>query len=181
MTIQSTPIEGCFILQPSLFTDERGTFQETFHSQRFKEATGLDVDFVQDNQSTSSRGVLRGLHFQAGEMAQAKLVRVVEGAVLDVVVDLRKGSPSFGQSFSLELTADNRLQLFVPRGFAHGFLTLSERSVFAYKCDNYYDRESESGIRYDDPTLRIDWGMAEEELIVSAKDKMLPAFQELFG
>ncbi len=140
--------------------------------------TGLKVDFVQDNQSVSSKGVLRGLHFQNGEMAQAKLVRVVKGKVLDIVVDIRKDSETFGKSFSIILDDVEHLQLFVPRGFAHGFITLSEQSIFSYKCDNYYDKTSESGIIYNDATLALDWHLPKEELIISAKDLELPGFEE---
>src|SRR5690606_879252 len=139
---------------------------------------GLIVDFVQDNQSFSTKGVLRGLHFQNGKMAQAKLVRVVKGKVLDIVVDIRKDSKTFGKSFSIVLDDVEHLQLFVPRGFAHGFITLSEQSIFSYKCDNYYDKASESGIIYNDATLALDWHLPEEELIISAKDLELPDFEE---
>lgn len=138
----------------------------------------MDIHFVQDNQSTSRRGVLRGLHFQKGNMAQAKLVRAIQGRVLDIVVDIRNESETFGQSFSIELTAENRKQLFVPRGFAHGFITLSETSVFGYKCDNFYDASSESGIIYNDATLALDWHLPDEEFIVSEKDLLLPSFKE---
>lgn len=178
MKVMTTPIEGCWLIEPNLFVDERGTFQETFSDKRFQEATGIRTDFVQDNQSESTRGVLRGLHYQQGEMAQAKLVRVALGNVLDVVVDLRKDSPSFGKSYSVELSGQNRLQLFVPRGLAHGFVTLSERSVFVYKCDNYYDRKSEAGIIFNDATLNIDWHLPSNELIISAKDLELPSFKD---
>ncbi|MGB0789708.1 MAG: dTDP-4-dehydrorhamnose 3,5-epimerase, partial [Marinirhabdus sp.] len=140
-------------------------------------AMGAPPRFVQDNQSRSTYGVLRGMHFQKGEMAQAKLVRVVHGRVRDIVVDIRKGSETFGKSFSIELSSDNKLQLFVPRGFAHGFVTLSETSVFAYKCDNFYDKASESGIIYNDATLALDWHLPQEDLIISEKDLQLPTFQ----
>lgn len=144
----------------------------------FENATGSKVDFVQDNQSTSSYGVLRGLHFQRGKMAQAKLVRVVSGKVLDIVVDLRKESETFGKSFSVVLDAVENLQLFVPRGFAHGFITLSEKSIFSYKCDTYYHKASESGIIYNDATLALDWHLPKEEFIISEKDLLLPTFRE---
>ena len=152
---------------------------ETYNYQQFLEATGLAIQFVQDNQSTSRRGVLRGLHFQTGKMAQAKLVRVISGAVLDIVVDLRKTSTSFGKSFSIELSAANRKQLFVPKGFAHGFITLSETCIFGYKCDAYYDASSEGGIIYNDATLNLDWHLRDSELIVSDKDLQLPTFREV--
>lgn len=178
MEIVQSPLKDCFYLKPAQFRDERGVFSETYNSNTFKKVTGLDVDFVQDNQSQSSRGVLRGLHFQTGAMAQAKLVRAAMGRVLDIVVDLRKDSPSFGQHFALELTGENGFQLFVPRGFAHGFITLSDKSIFCYKCDNYYDKASEGGIIFNDATLNLDWHLPEEELIISEKDLQLPTFKE---
>lgn len=176
MTIEKTNLKDCFILTPREFTDERGVFSETFNKQQFASETGLDVTFVQDNQSTSKYGVVRGLHFQTGVHAQAKLVRVVSGKVLDVAVDVRKGSPSFGQSISVILSAENRKQLFVPRGFAHGFSVLEDKTIFAYKCDNFYNKESESGIVYNDATLAIDWHLSNNEIIVSEKDIELPTF-----
>ncbi|RDK88503.1 dTDP-4-dehydrorhamnose 3,5-epimerase [Marinirhabdus gelatinilytica] len=178
MELRPTPLKDCFIVIPRAFKDPRGTFCETYNQQAFKKVTGLDIHFVQDNQSTSRRGVLRGLHFQKGNMAQAKLVRAIQGRVLDIVVDIRNESETFGQSFSIELTAENRKQLFVPRGFAHGFITLSETSVFGYKCDNFYDASSESGIIYNDATLALDWHLPDEEFIVSEKDLLLPSFKE---
>ncbi len=161
-----------------MFEDERGFFCETFNQRTFKDATGIDVDFVQDNQSVSSYGVLRGLHFQTGEMAQAKLVRVIKGRVLDIVVDIRPGSSTFGKHFSVILDDVDHQQLFVPRGFAHGFVTLSPTSIFAYKCDNFYDAQSESGIIYNDATLQLDWHLEKEELKLSEKDLELPTFAE---
>lgn len=178
MELIETPLKDCFYLKPAQFKDERGIFSETYNRKTFKKVTGLDVAFVQDNQSQSSRGVLRGMHFQTGKMAQAKLVRVAMGRVIDIVIDLRKESPTFGKHFAIELTGDNGFQLFVPRGFAHGFITLSEKSIFCYKCDNYYDRASEGGIIYNDATLNLDWHLPEEELIVSEKDRELPTFEE---
>lgn len=151
---------------------------ETFNRRQFSEITGIDPDFVQDNQSVSSCGVLRGLHFQQGEMAQAKLVRVAKGRVIDVAVDLRKDSPSFGKHIAVELSDTNNLQLFIPRGFAHGFVVLENDTIFCYKCDNYYDRESEGGIIYNDATLSIDWHLPKEDLIISEKDLALPTFEE---
>ncbi|MDX1461442.1 MAG: dTDP-4-dehydrorhamnose 3,5-epimerase [Marinirhabdus sp.] len=181
MTLEriDTPLQDCFIVTPKLFEDHRGTFMETYNHERFLEATGLDIQFVQDNQSTSKRGVLRGLHYQIGEKAQAKLVRVISGAVLDVVVDLRKHSPTFGKSYAVELSAENRKQLFVPKGFAHGFITLSESCIFGYKCDAYYDASSEGGIIYNDATLNLDWHLRDDELIISEKDLQLPTFREV--
>ena len=178
MEITQTPLKDCFVVKPRVFYDDRGFFCETFNQKTFKERTGLTVDFVQDNQSVSSKGVLRGLHFQKGKMAQAKLIRVIKGKVLDVVVDLRKDSETFGKQYAIVLDDENHLQLFVPRGFAHGFITLSEKSIFSYKCDNFYDKESESGIIYNDATLSIDWHLAKEDLLISEKDLQLPTFEE---
>lgn len=179
MRIIETPLKDCFVIVPTIFKDERGLFYESYNKNRFKEATGLDVDFVQDNQSASSYGVLRGLHFQTGEFAQSKLVRVILGKVLDVVVDLRKDSETFGQQYSIILDDVEQKQLFVPKGFAHGFITLSERSVFSYKCDNFYDKYSESGIIYNDATLSINWHLPKEDFIISEKDIILPTFKEV--
>lgn len=165
-------------MKPSVFQDERGLFYETYNQKLFEEITGVKVNFVQDNQSVSTKGVLRGLHFQNGEMAQAKLVRVVKGKVLDIVVDIRKDSETFGKSFSVVLDDVENLQLFVPKGFAHGFITLSEQSIFSYKCDNYYDKASESGIIYNDATLALDWHLPKEEFIISEKDLQLPSFRD---
>jgi dTDP-4-dehydrorhamnose 3,5-epimerase len=176
--IEHTDLKDCFILKPDIFRDERGIFFETYHRENFRKVTGWDIDFVQDNQSVSSYGVLRGLHFQKGVMAQAKLVRVIQGKVLDIVVDIRKDSETFGKHFSIVLDAIEHTQLFVPRGFAHGFITLSEHSVFAYKCDNFYDKGSETGIIYNDATLSLDWHLPEEDMIISEKDRQLPGFLE---
>lgn len=178
MEVQKTPLKDCFILKPNVYCDERGLFYETYNKKNFEKVTGLTVDFVQDNQSISSKGVLRGLHFQKGALAQAKLVRVVKGKVLDIVVDVRKNSETFGKSFSIILDDVEHLQLFVPRGFAHGFITLSDQSIFSYKCDNYYDKASESGIIYNDATLALDWYLPKEEFIISEKDLELPTFEE---
>lgn len=178
MELQKTPLKDCFLLKPSVFQDERGLFYETYNQKLFEKITGLKVNFVQDNQSVSAKGVLRGLHFQHGEMAQAKLVRVVKGKVLDIVVDIRKDSETFGKSFSVVLDDLENLQLFVPKGFAHGFITLSEQSIFSYKCDNYYDKASEGGIIYNDATLALDWHLPKEEFIISEKDLQLPTFEE---
>lgn len=179
MEIQKTLLKDCYIIKPVAFKDDRGYFLETFNQTHFQQVTGQSRAFVQDNQSSSSKGVLRGLHFQKGEMAQAKLVRVVKGNVLDVVVDLRKDSESFGKSFSVILDDLDHWQLYVPRGFAHGFITLSDRSLFCYKCDNFYHKASEGGIIYNDATLAIDWHLPEEEFIVSEKDLELPTFEEV--
>jgi dTDP-4-dehydrorhamnose 3,5-epimerase len=176
--IEKTPLEGCFVIYDTVFKDERGYFFESFNKKIFFEQTGFTGDFVQDNQSRSVKGVLRGLHFQKGDMAQAKLVRVLEGSVFDVAVDLRKDSMTYGKSFSIELTRDNQKQLFIPKGFAHGFLCLSESCVFFYKCDNYYDKAAELGIAYNDPDINIDWPITEEQLIVSEKDKNNLSFKE---
>jgi dTDP-4-dehydrorhamnose 3,5-epimerase len=179
LELEPTPLKDCFLLKPSVFRDHRGIFIESFSQRRFEEVTGLEIDFVQDNQSTSKKGVLRGLHFQKGVHAQSKLVRTVLGKVLDVVVDLRPNSPTFKQSFKAVLSDENHHQLFVPAGFAHGFLTLSEKSVFAYKCDRYFHKESDAGVIYNDPVLNIDWEFPEEDLILSEKDANLPTFENL--
>ena len=180
MKFHSTPLKDCFYISPDVFRDHRGVFLESYRKNKFKEGTGLDIDFVQDNQSVSTRGVLRGLHFQDGEHAQAKLVRVIYGEVLDVVVDLRPNSPTFKSSFSILLNDMNHNQLFIPQGFAHGFLTLSKVSVFSYKCDRYYSPGAESGIIYNDPDLAIDWGLPQEKFILSEKDKNLPTIRTLY-
>ncbi len=181
MRIEKTPLADCYIIHDTVHGDHRGYFFESYHRKNFFDETGIDIDFVQDNQSKSQKGVLRGLHFQDGEYAQAKLVRVLQGRVLDVVVDLRKASPSFGKSFIIELTEDNHQQLFVPRGFAHGFVVLSETAVFFYKCDNYYHKASEKGIIYNDADLAIDWQLSDSDLILSEKDRVLPTFQEVLS
>jgi dTDP-4-dehydrorhamnose 3,5-epimerase len=178
MRIEQTPLQDCFIIHEKVNMDSRGYLIETFNQRDFKAATGLDIVFVQDNQSKSSKGVLRGLHMQKGAGAQAKLVRVIAGAVLDVVVDLRKGSPSFGQHFTIELTEDNHKQFFVPAGFAHGFVVLSETATFFYKVDKFYEPGNEVGIMYNDKDLNIDWKLPEGEFILSEKDKTLGSFAE---
>lgn len=178
MRIEETALKGCFIIHDQFFGDERGYFFESFNRKTFMEKTGLDIHFVQDNQSQSQRGVLRGLHFQSGEHAQAKLVRVLAGRVLDVAVDLRPGSITFGQHEAVELSSESRTQFFVPRGFAHGFIVLSESATFFYKCDNYYHKASEGGIIYNDPELNIQWGLPETEFILSDKDKLLPTLAQ---
>ena len=179
MKVTETKLKGCFMIEPKLFKDSRGYFFESFNQNRFNELIGKNIDFVQDNESFSSKGVLRGLHFQAGEYAQAKLVRVVKGSVLDVVVDIRKDSPTFSKHFSIELSEKNKTQLFIPRGFAHGFIVLSDTAVFAYKCDNFYNKASEQGLRYDDPSLGIDWKLPQHGFIVSDKDLVLPTLSTI--
>ncbi len=177
MKAEETKLKGCFIIEPTIFKDSRGYFFESFNETKFSDLTNQNGNFVQDNQSASTYGVVRGLHFQNGDHAQAKLVRVLEGRVLDVAVDLRVNSDTYGEWVSVELTADNNLQLYVPRGFAHGFSVLSETAVFAYKCDNNYNKESEGGIRHDDPILNIDWGIPVDRRSLSDKDLTLPDFK----
>ena len=180
MEIEQTYLTDCYLITPRTFSDERGNFFESFNKNKFQELTGLITDFVQDNQSISKRGVLRGLHFQTGDFQQAKLVRVINGSVLDVAVDIRPQSKTFGQHFSIVLSAQNNKQLYIPKGFAHGFLVLEDDTIFAYKCDNYYNKESESGIIFNDQTLQIDWEFPESDLILSEKDRELPSFKTLF-
>lgn len=180
MKLTNTNLEGCFVLEPNIHEDDRGSFFESFNKEKFQEITGLDVQFVQDNQSISKKGVIRGLHFQTGDFTQAKLVRVIKGKVLDVAVDVRKDSKTFGQHFSIELSEENNKQLFVPRGFLHGFSVLKDDTIFAYKCDNYYNKESEIGILYNDSYLNIDWLLKQEEIILSLKDEKLLNFKDFF-
>ena len=170
MEIIETPLKDCYIIQNTIFSDDRGYFFESFNHRKFSQVTGWEGSFVQDNQSESTYGVVRGLHFQGGEHAQAKLVRVVKGRVLDVAVDIRPDSPSFGKSFSIELSDDNKYQLFIPRGFAHGFSVISPSAVFFYKCDNYYNKASEGGINPYDTSLAIDWMVPAGDAILSEKD-----------
>ena len=179
MKVINTDIPGLFILEPVIHGDARGYFFEAFNQKDFDEAVGAHVTFVQDNESKSSYGVLRGLHFQKGDHAQAKLVRVVSGRVLDVAVDIRPGSPTFGRHVSVELTGENHRMFFIPRGFAHGFSVLSEEAVFQYKCDNFYCPESEGGIAWDDPSLGIDWQLPAEAVKLSDKDRRNPKISEL--
>ena len=174
MDFITTKLEGCFIIEPKIITDERGYFMESFNENTFQKGVNQQVHFVQDNQSYSSKGVLRGLHYQTGEHAQAKLVRVLQGEVLDVAVDIRPDSPTFGQYESVLLSGENQKQFFVSRGFAHGFLVLSETATFFYKCDNFYNKDSEGGISYNDKTINIDWKFPTENLIISEKDKVQP-------
>ena len=174
MNFIPTKLKGCIIVEPKVIFDERGYFMESFNEKRFQEGINENIHFVQDNQSFSTKGVLRGLHYQTGEHSQAKLVRVLSGEVLDVAVDVRPGSETFGEYVSVLLTAENQKQFFVPRGFAHGFLVLSETATFFYKCDNFYNKESESGIIYNDTQINIDWQFGANDLIISEKDQILP-------
>ncbi len=176
MNLYPTPLNGCIVLTPIIFPDHRGCFFEPYNKDVFDEALGYEVNFVQDNESFSTKGTLRGLHFQKGNYAQAKLIRVVQGSVLDVAVDLRENSPTFGKHFSIELSSENKKQLFIPRGFAHGFVVLSDTAIFSYKCDNYYHKASERGIIYNDPTLNIDWKLPMDQLKLSKKDLELQQF-----
>ncbi|KGO85818.1 dTDP-4-dehydrorhamnose 3,5-epimerase [Flavobacterium rivuli WB 3.3-2 = DSM 21788] len=177
MTFTPTLPNGCFIIEPNVINDGRGFFMESFSQAKFEAGTGLTINFVQDNQSYSTKGVLRGLHYQTGSYAQAKLVRVLQGDVLDVAVDIRPESATYGAHVAVVLSAANNKQLFIPRGFAHGFLVLSDTATFFYKCDNLYNKESEGGIVYNDPSIGINWGMAQENLLISDKDIALPDLQ----
>ena len=183
MKLIETALDGVVIIVPSIYGDERGYFYESFNSRDFAKIVGRDVAFVQDNESLSREGVIRGLHYQLPPHAQSKLVRVVRGAILDVVVDIRRGSPTFGRYVAVELSADNHHQLFIPRGFAHGFKVVEGEALLQYKCDNYYAPECEGSIRWDDPTLAIDWQMDPTEAVVSARDRgarLLEECDELF-
>lgn len=174
MNFTATKLQGCFIIEPKIISDERGSFMESYNEKTFAKGVGQNVHFVQDNQSVSKKGVLRGLHYQCGEHAQAKLVRVLQGEVLDIAVDIRPESATYGQYESVLLSAENQKQFFIPRGFAHGFLVLSDTATFFYKCDNFYNKESEGGLIYNDATVNIDWNFPFEKLIISEKDKFLP-------
>lgn len=178
MTIEETGLAGCLILQPEVFEDDRGYFYESYNEATFYKATGYKCQFIQDNQSRSKYGVIRGLHLQMGEYSQAKLVRVLEGEILDVVVDLRTDSSTFGQHFSLSITEKNKKQLFIPKGFTHGFAVLSNMATIHYKEDNYYNPAAESGLYYADPELGIDWKVAPQDIMISDKDKRLPTFHD---
>ncbi len=173
MTVSETELKDCFIIEPQIFSDERGYFFESFHKDKFQQLTNIEVDFLQDNEAFSNRGIIRGLHFQKGQFAQAKLVRVVKGKVLDVALDIRPGSKTYGKHFSIILSEKNKKQLFIPRGFAHGYAVLEDNTVFSYKCDNYYNKESESGVIYNDSDLLIDWMLKDEEVLLSVKDNKL--------
>ena len=177
MKFIKTKIDDVYIIEPRIFTDNRGYFFESYSKDKFI-AAGLDYEFIQDNQSKSEYGTIRGLHFQKGEHSQAKLVRVIQGTVLDVAVDLRANSKTFGQHVAVELSAENNKQLLIPRGFAHGFSVLSEVAVFAYKCDNAYNKESEGGLLYNDKDLGVDWQVAEKDVILSEKDIINPALKD---
>jgi len=179
MKFTKQEIPDVIVVEPQVHGDSRGYFVETFRQDLFEAAVGHNVNFVQDNESKSSKGVLRGLHFQLAPYAQSKLVRVISGSVLDVAVDIRQGSKTFGQHVAVELTAENKKQMFVPRGFAHGFVVLSESATFAYKVDNYYSPECDRGLAFDDPELNIDWQLPTEKLQLSAKDTQQPSWAEL--
>ena len=177
MTIETTPIQDLVIIIPTVFEDERGYFMESYNQQKLAEL-GITIDFVQDNQSFSKQGTLRGLHYQNPPFAQTKLVRVLEGEIMDVAVDLRKDSPTYGQHFAIKLSAENKKQFLIPHGFAHGFSVISETATVLYKCDQFYNKTSEGGIRFDDPILNIDWGIDLNTAIVSEKDLELPNFAD---
>lgn len=177
MHILQTKIPGLLIIEPDVFSDQRGYFFESYNREKFKKE-GIEANFVQDNASSSIRGVIRGLHYQLAPYSQAKLIQVLKGKVLDVAVDLRHGSPTFGEHLSIELSDENHRQFFVPRGFAHGFSVLSDEVLFSYKCDNLYNKEAERGISFNDPFLKIDWKIPPAEAIISGKDQALPSFDE---
>lgn len=179
MNVIETALQDCFIIEPKIFKDDRGYFFESFNQKSFEKVTGQNGHFVQDNQSASSYGVIRGLHFQKGDAAQAKLVRVLAGKVLDVAVDIRLDSTTYGKWIAVELSEENNRQLYIPRGFAHGFSVLSETATFAYKCDNIYNKEAEGGIIYNDTTLQIDWKIPKNSEIISEKDILLPQFSQI--
>ncbi|MFD2203524.1 dTDP-4-dehydrorhamnose 3,5-epimerase [Shivajiella indica] len=179
MKFTKTSIPGVIVCEPSVFGDERGYFAETFRKDKFEEFIGRKIDFCQDNESKSGFGVLRGLHYQLPPFAQSKLVRVIEGKVLDVVVDIRKGSPTFSKYESIELSGENKKMLYIPRGFAHGFVVLSDYAIFSYKVDNYYSQEHERGLLYNDPALGIDWQLPIEKLQLSQKDKVQPTLDQI--
>ena len=178
MNIETTFIPDLVVLAPTVFEDSRGYFFEAYNKVHL-EKLGVTINFVQDNQSFSKKGTLRGLHYQNPPYAQTKLVRVLQGEIMDVAVDLRKDSPTYGKHFTIALSADNKKQLLIPQGFAHGFSVISETAVVMYKCDQFYNKESEGGIRFDDPTLAIDWQLRPEEVIVSEKDMLLPSFNAI--
>lgn len=178
MGIIKTKIPEILIIEPQVFGDSRGYFFESYNKERFIKETGMDIEWVQDNESKSCYGVLRGLHFQKGKDAQSKLVRVVKGRVLDVAVDIRKGSPTFGEYVAVELSEENHRQLFIPRGFAHGFVVLSQEAIFQYKCDNLYAPQSEGAIAWNDPQIGIEWGVPEADIILSEKDKHHPLLKD---
>lgn len=178
MTITESTLKGCYIIEPRVIEDKRGYFYESFNLREIEKVVGYAPNFVQDNQSKSKYGVLRGLHLQLGEYAQAKLVRAIEGEILDVVVDVRLNSSTFGQYFTINLSAENKIQLFIPRGFAHGFVVLSESAIIHYKADNYYNKEAESGLLYCDEELNIDWKIPQAEIITSKRDLHMPTIKD---
>jgi dTDP-4-dehydrorhamnose 3,5-epimerase len=177
MKVTTTAIEGLLIIEPRVFPDDRGYFYESYNKQKYA-AAGIDAEFVQDNQSVSQKGTLRGLHGQSEPFAQGKLVRVLQGRALDVAVDIRKNSPTYGQHTSVELSGENHVQLWIPPGFLHGFVTLEDNTIFTYKVTNYYNKQSEIGVLWNDPTLAIGWGIADIDVLLSAKDEILPTFKE---
>ena len=181
MRVEETYLKGCYVITPRIFEDERGYFFENFNKNIFEKETGVRASFVQDNESKSSKGVLRGLHFQTGKHAQSKLVRVSKGKVLDVCVDIREDSPTFGKHLSIILDDKTHKQLYIPKGFAHGFLVLEDDTIFSYKCDNFYNKDAESGIIYNDEDLNIDWNTTEGQYLISEKDKQLSTFKSLFN
>ena len=177
MNIIETKLAGCLIIEPKVIFDDRGFFMESFNEKKFSDLTGNNIHFLQDNQSYSTRGVLRGLHYQTGRWSQAKLVRVLNGEVLDVAVDIRPDSPTYGEHVSVVISSENNKQLFIPKGFAHGFLVLSETATFFYKCDTSYEPSSEGGILYNDEKLQIDWQLPADVIVISEKDKQLPLLE----
>lgn len=178
MNVIETPLKDLYIIEPKVFGDDRGYFFESFNAGQLKELTGFDIPFIQDNQARSSKYVLRGLHYQNAPTPQTKLIRALEGTIWDVVVDIRKDSPTFGQWFGVELSAENKRQLLVPRGFAHGYSVLSDTAEVFYKCDNFYDKSTEGGVYFNDPTLNIDWKMDVSKAILSEKDKVQPMLKD---
>ena len=174
MNIIKTPIEGLLIIEPRVFNDDRGYFYESYNQHAFKAATGMDINFVQDNQARSTKDVLRGLHYQNLPVAQSKLIRAIDGVIWDVVVDIRKGSKTYGEWFGVELSLENKRQFFIPKGFAHGYSVLSDTAEVFYKCDEFYNKASEGGVFYADPELNIDWKIKQEDAIISEKDQVQP-------
>lgn len=178
MRIETTGFDGLVVINPEVFADDRGYFMESFNLEEFFRQSGIKSSFVQDNEAQSNAGVIRGLHYQSPPFAQSKLVRVIQGKVLDVVVDLRKDKATYGKHFSIELSGDNKKQLYIPKGFAHGYAVLVDKSIFAYKCDAFYQKTYEAGINCFDPQLKIDWPIEEEKVLISEKDRKLPFFGE---
>ena len=179
MNIIQTKLPGVLIIEPDVFGDDRGYFYESFNKKRFQELTGIDVNFIQDNESRSKYGVVRGLHFQKGEFTQTKLVHVAQGRILDVAVDIRRDSPTFGRYVATELSDSNHRQLYIPRGYAHGFSVLSEEAIFQYKCDNYYAPQAEGGVFWSDPDIGIDWQLPMDVITLSEKDKKHPLLKDI--